>query len=106
MPATQTDMLDGVTTSVAVKAPCTVATTSPITLSGAQTIDGVAVTETTPPTRVLVKSLVDTTQNGIYDVKNLAWSRSLDFNGARDVVNGTLVFVNLGSQIGFWKVGS
>lgn len=106
MPDTQTDMIEGLTTSVAVKAPCTVATTGPITLSGAQTVDGVAVTETTPPKRVLVQSQADTTQNGIYDVKNGAWTRSLDFNGTRDAVQGTIVYVLGGTQSKAFQVST
>ena len=41
MASTETDRLVGITTAVAVKAPVKVMTTADITLSGAQTIDGV-----------------------------------------------------------------
>lgn len=90
MPSTVTDRLAGLTTSVAVKAPCRVATTGAITLSGEQTIDGVAVVE---GDRVLVKNQVDQTTNGIYVVSSTSWSRALDFDGARDAVKGTTVQV-------------
>lgn len=93
MSDTQIDMLQGVLTSVALKAPVACATTGPITLSGPQTVDGVPLTATIPPLRVLVKDQVDTSLNGIYDVISGAWPRSLDFNGAYDVVTGTLVSV-------------
>ena len=53
MPATYTDRRQGLTTAVAVKAPCRVATTANITLSGTQTVDGVALAVRD---RVLVKN--------------------------------------------------
>jgi len=90
MPATPDNRIDGLTTSVAVKAPCVAATTVPITLSGEQTINSVACVE---GNRVLVKDQVDTTTNGIYVVSTGTWTRALDFDGNRDAVNGTLVVV-------------
>jgi hypothetical protein len=91
MPSTSTDRIDGLTTSVAVKAPCVVATTANITLSGLQTINGVAVVA---DDRVLVKDQTDTVDNGIYVVSTSAWSRAKDFDGARDAVQGTLVIIS------------
>lgn len=88
MPATYTDRLAGLTTSVAVKAPCRVATTANITLSGEQTIDGVAVVA---DDRVLVKDQTTASQNGIYTVSTTSWARALDFDGERDCVKGTTV---------------
>jgi len=93
MPATATDRLYGLTTSVAVKPPCRVATTVNITLSGEQTIDGVAVVE---DDRVLVKNQADPVFNGIYTVSTSAWQRTPDFDGARDAVKGTIVLVIAG----------
>lgn len=90
MPATYTDSIDGLTTSVAEKAPVVVATNGAITLSGEQTVNGVACVE---GDRVLVKDQDDTTTNGIYVCADTAWSRALDFNGNRDVVKGTSVRV-------------
>ena len=95
MPATYTDTIDGLTTSVAVKAPCLVATTAAITLSGEQTIDGISVVE---GDRVLVKDQADATSNGIYTCAETTWSRALDFNGNRDVVNGTRIPVTEGDE--------
>lgn len=94
MPSTVTDRLAGLTTSVAVKAPCRVATTANITLSGEQTIDGIAVVE---GDRVLVKDQTDQTTNGIWVVSSTAWARALDFDGARDAVDGTTVKIIEGS---------
>ena len=91
------DRIDGVTGSIAVKAPVMVATTENITLSGAQTVGGVALTaDATPRQRVLVKDQADSTQNGIYNVNSGTWTRSPDFDGFRDAVNGTRVHVNEG----------
>jgi hypothetical protein len=50
-------------------------TTGNITLSGAQTIDGVAVVA---GDRVLVKNQTDATQNGVYVVAAGAWARAAD----------------------------
>jgi len=94
MPSTRTDRFDGLTTSVAVKAPCRVATTANITLSGEQTIDGVAVVA---EDRVLVKDQTTGADNGIYVCKATTWERAKDFDGSRDAVTGTLVPVNSGT---------
>lgn len=91
---TITDRLAGINEGVAVKAPCVVATTANITLSGTQTIDGVAVVA---GDRVLVKDQTTGSQNGIYVVSAGAWERAKDFNGVRDVVRGTQVYVLSGS---------
>lgn len=97
MPGTITDRLDGLTTSVAVKAPCRVATTTQTALGGLQTISGVVLAE---GDRVLVKSQTSSVENGIYQASANGWVRAPDFNGARDVVNGTLVLVgSTGSDV-------
>lgn len=105
MPATYNDRLDGSIAGVAAKAPVRVATTANITLSGTQTIDGVAVVA---DDRVLVKNQTTTTENGIYRASATAWVREPDFNGARDVVTGTLIYVNSGTLNGgyFFRVTS
>ena len=94
MASTETDRLHGVTASLAVKAPVRAATTANITLSGEQTIDGVAVVA---DDRVLVKSQTDGIENGVYDAKSGAWVRALDFDGTRDVKSGTFVVVASGT---------
>lgn len=101
MPTTSTDRLAGLSTSVAVKAPCRVAATSNITLSGEQTISSVAVVE---GDRVLVTAQTTATENGIYVADAGAWARAKDFDGARDVVSGTLVLVGPGVGARFWQV--
>ncbi len=97
MPSTFTDRLLGVTTSTAVKAPVRAATTANITLSGLQTIDGVALAE---GDRVLVKDQTAPSENGIRVASAGAWVRSTDFDDDRDVRTGTLIFVNEGSESG------
>lgn len=90
MPATPTSRLDGLTTSVAVKAPCIATTSTAITLDGEQTVSGFPVVE---GNRVLVKDQADAVDNGIYIVSTGEWTRAPDFDGARDAVFGTLVIV-------------
>ncbi|WP_336800482.1 hypothetical protein [Kaistia sp. MMO-174] len=64
------------------KASCRVATTANITLSGTQTIDGVAVAA---GERVLVKDQTTAAQNGIYVVAAGAWSRATDMDAWLEV---------------------
>lgn len=91
---TSVDRIQGLSGSLAIKVPCRVATTANITLSGEQTIDGVAVVE---DDRVLVKDQTDTTENGIYAASTGSWTRSLDADGANDLVTGSLVLVTAGT---------
>ena len=100
---TQTDRIDGLQASVAIKAPCRVATTAAITLAGLQTVDGVALAA---DDRVLVKDQTDAKENGIYVAATAAWSRAKDFNGPRDAVQGTILAVTSGTTHGgtFFKV--
>jgi len=104
MTSTQTSRLAGLTTSLAVKAPVKVATTANVTLSGEQTIDGVACVT---GNRVLVKDQTDGTENGIYKVDTSEWARAKDFDGQYDVVQGTLILVNGGdTHSGIWRVST
>lgn len=105
MTSSITDRLSGLSGNAATKVPVTCATTAEITLSGLQTIDGVTVSS---QDRVLVKNQTDTTENGVYTASSEAWSRASDFDGARDVVTGTQVFVVGGTTNGatFWYVST
>jgi phage-related tail fiber protein len=80
-----------------------VATTANITLSGAQTIDGVAVV---PGDRVLVKNQSVASQNGIYIASTGAWARSPDANTSAKVTPQLTVGVEQGTANGdsFWFV--
>lgn len=102
MTSTSTDRRQGVNVGAAVKVPCKAATTANITLSGEQTIDGVSIVD---GDRVLVKDQTTASENGIYVADTSAWERALDWDGAFDVKEGTLVFVTDGTiNIGFWYV--
>lgn len=97
MPSTMISRIDGLTTSVAVKAPIKIMTSSPITLFGEQTInavtpDGTAVSATVlDGDRVGVNGQADQKTNGIYVARSTAWQRAKDFDGSLDAVFGTLV---------------
>ena len=70
-----------------------VATTANITLSGTQTIDGVAISA---DQRVLVKNQSTGSENGIYLCKAGAWERAADMNAAAEF-SGSAVFVQQGT---------
>jgi hypothetical protein len=90
MPSTATSILDGLSTSVAVKAPCRTVATTNITLSGLQTISGYT---TVDGDRVLVKGQSSAVDNGIYVASTGSWTRAKDADGNRDLVQGTRVIV-------------
>lgn len=94
MTSIQIDRTDGLSSSVAIKGPCRVATTANVTLSGEQTIDGVAVVT---DDRVLVKDQTTASENGIYVVDTGSWRRAKDFSRTNDVKSGTQVFVVSGT---------
>lgn len=87
---TSVDRIQGLSGTQAIKIPCRVATTAPITAAGLQTIDGVALAA---GDRVLRWSEVDTTLNGIFEASTSTWARTLDADGANDLLNGTIVEV-------------
>lgn len=78
------------------KEPVRAATTGTITLSGAQTIDGVSVVA---GDRVLVKDQSAGAANGIYLAATGAWSRAADFDLGTEVL-GAAVFVSEGTANG------
>lgn len=79
-----------------VKRAVKVATTANITLSGTQTIDGIAVVA---GDRVLVKDQTTSSQNGIYIVAAGAWTRALDADTASEIAGAT-VAVDQGTAAG------
>lgn len=96
------DRITGLTASIAYKAPCRVATTAQITLSGLQTVDGLALVE---DDRVLVRNQTDATENGIYIASVRDWKRAADFDDNRDAMTGTRVYVSYGDTLqGEWLV--
>lgn len=94
MVSTSVDRQQASSGDVAFKPPCRVATTAAITLSGLQTIDGVALAAND---RVLVKNQADQTTNGIYVAASGAWQRAPDVDGNRDLAQGTLVWITSGA---------
>lgn len=97
MASTYADRLQGLDPSIALKAPVAVATTANITLSGEQTIDGIAVIA---GDRVLVKNQASGVENGVYIAKAEEWERATDFNGERDIAQGTFVVTAQGTLNG------
>lgn len=85
--------VDNVAQGLDVKASCLVATTANITLSGTQTIDGVAVVA---GNRVLVKNQTAQATNGIYVVAAGAWTRSTDADTWNELVSA-FTFVEQGT---------
>lgn len=87
-------MVQGLTWKTAAR----VASTVNLTLSGTQTIDGVAVVA---GNRVLAKNQTTASQNGVYVVAAGAWTRSVDMDGAPSVgeVNGAAVYITDGTTL-------
>ena len=85
--------VDNVAQGLDVKASVVTATTANITLSGAQTIDGVSVVA---GDRVLVKTQTNQADNGIYVASNTSWSRSADANTWAELVSA-YTFVEQGT---------
>ena len=99
-PSNSTDIankayVDTVAQGLDTKASVVAATTVNITLSGAQTIDGVAVVATD---RVLVKNQTAPADNGIYIASATAWSRAPDMNTWAQVP-GAYVFIEGGTTL-------
>ena len=88
--------VDGVAQGLDVKDSVKVATTANITLSGTQTIDGVAVSA---DERVLVKDQSTASQNGLYLCKASTWERTTDLAAGVDAA-GMFTFVEQGSTNG------
>ena len=97
MTAVSTDRRFGVNSGAAIKVPVRAATTANITLSGEQTIDGIACVT---GDRVLVQNQTIATDNGVYDVDTGTWTRSADIDGSYDVVEGTVIPINEGTTYG------
>jgi hypothetical protein len=78
-----------------VKDSCRAATTANITLSGTQTIDGVALSA---GERVLVKNQTTGSENGIYTVvSGGSWTRASDADTSAKVTSGMFTFVEEGT---------
>ena len=92
--------VDSTAEGLDVKDSVKVATTANITLSGTQTIDGVAISA---DERVLVKDQSTASQNGIYLCKSGSWARADDMAASSDAA-GAFAFIEQGStyaDVGF-----
>lgn len=94
MTSSALDRAVGVIGDFAYKAPCRVVAVTPITTTGTQTIDGVALAVLD---RVLVTAQADTTKNGIYTVDTGAWQLAPDFLSSQSVARGSQIFITDGS---------
>ncbi len=94
-----TDRFDDAQFGQAIKNPCVAVSIADLTLSGEQTVNGVACTE---GNRVLVAAQTDDTENGIWVCETSAWNRAPDFDGNRDVLDGTLVTVQKTTGMNFF----
>jgi hypothetical protein len=97
MATTSVDQVTGYGETVAYKAPCRLATTANITLSGLQTIDGFM---TAADDRVLVKNQSTASENGIYIAAAGPWQRARDMDSNRDLTKGTRVNATDGTANG------
>lgn len=90
------DYADALATGLDFKQSVKAATTANITLSGSQTIDGVAISA---GMRVLVKDQTNGTQNGIYVAASGAWTRATDADNtpANEVTSGMFCYVEEGT---------
>jgi hypothetical protein len=89
--------LDAIARGLDWKASVRVATTAAITLSGTQTIDGVAVVA---GDRVLVKDQASAPTNGVYVVAAGAWARATDFDDSTEVTAAAAVPIEAGTTNG------
>jgi hypothetical protein len=87
--------VDGVATGLDVKASVRAATTASVTLSGTQSIDGVALVA---GDRILVKNQATASANGIYVVASGSWTRSTDADASNEVTSGMFTFVEEGTS--------
>ena len=91
MTSAVTDRVTGLGASVAIKAPCRVATiVNHAQLSGLLTVDGVVLAD---GDRVLVRAQTDDTENGIWIAGLNDWERAPDGDDSRDFTLGTMVYV-------------
>lgn len=88
--------VDNMAAGLAWKAPVRAAATANLTLSGTQTVDGVALIA---GDRVLAPVQTTASQSGVYVVAAGAWSRDTDTDSAAELLNAT-VFVSEGTTNG------
>ena len=87
--------VDSVAQGLSPKAACVAATISNITLSGAQTVDGISITA---GMRVLVRAQTLDQNNGIYQCNSGAWTRTPDADTWAELVSA-FTFVSEGGTL-------
>lgn len=88
---------DSLASGLSFKSPVRAVAVSNITLSGAQTIDGVSIVA---GDRVLVAGQTTGSQNGIYTAAAGAWARATDADTSAEMKGGTALFVSEGTTYG------
>jgi phage-related tail fiber protein len=93
------DYADALRSGLSLKDPVKATTTANITLSGTQTIDGIALVV---GDRVLVKNQTTASQNGIYIVASSTWTRATDADNtpSNEIREGMTCWVNQGTTYG------
>jgi len=91
------EYVDALKQGLDVKDSAMAATTADITLSGHQTIDGIAIIT---GNRVLVKNQSNGYENGIYVAASGSWARSTDADVSADVTPGMFTFIEQGTTNG------
>ncbi|WP_080833106.1 pyocin knob domain-containing protein [Cohnella massiliensis] len=91
------DKIDAALGLKAINAEVRAATTANITISGLQTVDGVALAA---GDRVLVKNQTTASQNGIYTAAEGTWTRAADADQSGKLASGLSVFVKEGTSNG------
>ncbi len=86
--------VDNIASGLDVKSSVRAASTANLTLSGTQTVDGVALIA---GDRVLAKDQTTGANNGIYVVASGAWARSSDADASAEVTSGLYTFVEEGT---------
>jgi hypothetical protein len=80
--------VDSVISGVKGKASVKAASTANLTLSGTQTVDGIALVASD---RILVKNQTTTSQNGVYVVQSGAWNRATDVDSWAELIAALVV---------------
>ncbi len=83
--------IDNLITGITWKGAVAFATTANITLSGSQTVDGIA---SGTGKRALVKNQTTTSENGVYITAAGAWTRATDVDAASEITDGTVLVTN------------
>lgn len=95
--STSLDVISGLSSGVAYKVPCAVATTIAMdnAMVGLPAIDGY---QLVAGDRILVWQNTDQTTNGVYNCQaGGAWTRAIDFSNSSAIAKGTQIFIAHGT---------